>query len=346
MRIVLSITALFFIHFSSSLAMELDENDTVLLLSAAAEGNLDSAKKALAQGADPNGDPFIYSPLYVAASNGHVEVVKLLIDCGADIDWARKGAKKSPLYAAAAHGHLACALELLRAGALTCCLMNDRKQSALMKTFVKNHDIPMTKLLLEYGTNAYDDPHLTDHHDAMFSECFPDPLEHYAATGFYVALQIAIARLYEAAKDRSQESTIARWSRYIIPVALRALVDSPNSSLHCTLEERQRLSRALLIAIAQGELKISKELLLPFGALPYEALERFNQIYTPRRNKGHGIKLHKIKELLVTAAQQHRQEVEKFIDELSRNPQKRYIQLPLEIVQLLQLYFLHATKVS
>lgn len=346
LHVLLYSITLFFIHFSSSLAMETDENNTALLLCATTEGNVDTAKKALEQGADPNGDSQVYSPLYLAAFNGHVEIVKLLIAKGADIDWATEGTKKSPLYAAAVHGHMECALELLRAGALTCCLMNDKKQSILMKTFVQHHDIPMTKLLLEYGASAYENPGLADHHDTMFSECFPDQLECTAAQNFYVALQINIACLYDTVKDRSQESIVAQWSRYIIPVVVRAIVDSPNSSLHCTVEERQRLSRALLIAAVQGNLQISQELLLPFGALPYQALERINHIYISRLNKKHTKldTLCKIRELLLVTAQQHRQEVEKFIGELSQNTQGRYRQLPSDLIKLLRLYFMHATK--
>ena len=46
-----------------------------------------------------------HSPLYVAAENGHLEVVKCLIKHKADVDKASKRVC-TPLYAAAQNGHL------------------------------------------------------------------------------------------------------------------------------------------------------------------------------------------------------------------------------------------------
>lgn len=59
------------------------------LWEAAKKGNLKKAKKALAEGADVNGeyDKFqLTTPLQIAAENGHVRLVKLLLKRGAHVD--------------------------------------------------------------------------------------------------------------------------------------------------------------------------------------------------------------------------------------------------------------------
>ena len=96
------ITALMFLNSFYCLSMEVAPDD--ILLKAASEGKVIEAQAALTNGANPNGlSKHIYSPLYGAARAGHLELVKLLIASGADINWRRKGSRKEPLYAAAAH---------------------------------------------------------------------------------------------------------------------------------------------------------------------------------------------------------------------------------------------------
>jgi len=57
--------------------------------------------KANVNACDNNGG----TPLYIAASNGHIEVVKLLLDNKAEVNICRHSDDVTPLYIAAWKGH-------------------------------------------------------------------------------------------------------------------------------------------------------------------------------------------------------------------------------------------------
>ena len=68
-------------------------------------------------GADKDqADNYIISPLYIAAQNGHLDVVRHLVEVGADKDQAQNSGA-TPLYIAAENGHLDVVRLLVEVGA-------------------------------------------------------------------------------------------------------------------------------------------------------------------------------------------------------------------------------------
>ncbi|MHA1960719.1 MAG: ankyrin repeat domain-containing protein [Candidatus Thorarchaeota archaeon] len=76
------------------------------LLKAAEEGDFVGVRKALEDGADVNAtnDDFRDTAIHVASSKGHLEIVKFLIDSGADI-LALNGVDMTPIHLAVRDGH-------------------------------------------------------------------------------------------------------------------------------------------------------------------------------------------------------------------------------------------------
>jgi ankyrin repeat protein len=78
----------------------------------------DAAEALISAGADVESKgPYGVTPLLVASQNGLVDVVRTLIDAGADVDAPTQDADKTPLHVAAARGHTAVVEALLAAGA-------------------------------------------------------------------------------------------------------------------------------------------------------------------------------------------------------------------------------------
>lgn len=95
-------------------------------------GQLEAAKLLVAHGADiraaaSNGSG--YNALTGAVASGHTEIVKWLLESGADVNY-RYGAGYSPLLTAAANGHVAIIKLLLAHGADRNATTNDGKSPA------------------------------------------------------------------------------------------------------------------------------------------------------------------------------------------------------------------------
>jgi ankyrin repeat protein len=81
-------------------------------------GNVEVAKVLLRHGADVNGPSLRSdSPLHVAAMNGHLELMQVLIDHGANVDTQDHRSGETPLHRTVSAGKFRAAEFLLQAGA-------------------------------------------------------------------------------------------------------------------------------------------------------------------------------------------------------------------------------------
>ena len=89
-----------------------------LLVDAVRQGDVDEVRSLLNDGADPNeaqGDGL--TALHVAAQEGHVEIVRLLLDAGATVDAKSRIGDYTPLHLANQGAHTSVARALVEAGA-------------------------------------------------------------------------------------------------------------------------------------------------------------------------------------------------------------------------------------
>lgn len=83
------------------------DEDVKQLLAEVSDGNLDKVRALLLSGKIDleQGDENGLSPLLMAAYKGHYEIAKLLIEHGADVNYAKHNHKYSALMFAAIGGH-------------------------------------------------------------------------------------------------------------------------------------------------------------------------------------------------------------------------------------------------
>ncbi|KAF8571633.1 hypothetical protein P879_04799 [Paragonimus westermani] len=114
-------------------------------------GYLEIANALLRHGAQVDQmDSHRKTALYVATYHGRSEIVDLLLAAGANVNAADKNGK-TPLYIAVLHGHLALAQKLLNAGASVNRVDREGLGPLHMAVKFPKLDIPMVKLLLNYG---------------------------------------------------------------------------------------------------------------------------------------------------------------------------------------------------
>lgn len=114
MKLLSVILVLAFVRIAPAASKDLNEK----LWHAAFDGDFDGAKAAVDAGADVNYRGFGgFTPLLAAAKNGHLEVVKYLVEHGADIDKSDNNRRKTPLLAAAFEGHFEIVKYLVDKGA-------------------------------------------------------------------------------------------------------------------------------------------------------------------------------------------------------------------------------------
>lgn len=123
-----------------------DERGWSPLFLAAFNGNMELAKIFIELGANVNlKDIAGFTPVHWAAFNGHADVIKYLVTHNADIN-ARSLRDCTPLMMAAMNGHLAACSALLASGAESDAV-SGQGWTALQKASV-NHHLPVIKLFL------------------------------------------------------------------------------------------------------------------------------------------------------------------------------------------------------
>eukprot|EP00439_Symbiodinium_sp_Y106_P023855 s1984_g2.t3 len=125
------------------------------LCNAASEGWLAKVERLLQLPQDPDFCRWSLTPLRLASCNGHVEIVRLLLEAGADKDLADNDGY-TPLISASSRGHVEIARLLLEAGANKDMATSDGA-TALMFASGRG-DVEVARLLLQAGA----DPDLGD----------------------------------------------------------------------------------------------------------------------------------------------------------------------------------------
>lgn len=136
------------------------------LFISAGDGDVAKVKGLLAQGADPN-HRFLHrqrdlspyeTPIIAAAENGHLEVIKILLKAGADIDAQNTANSQTALFKAVKHKHLKVITYLLDKGANPMAEQTFGKNLLMMA--IEQDDFNLIKLLIKYG--AWPDPNQID----------------------------------------------------------------------------------------------------------------------------------------------------------------------------------------
>ncbi|XP_050507031.1 ankyrin repeat domain-containing protein 17-like isoform X3 [Diabrotica virgifera virgifera] len=140
------------------------------LMEAASAGHLDIVRLLVAHGADVNAQSTSgNTPLMYGCAGGHTEVVKFLLENGANVEDHNENGH-TPLMEAASAGHVGLAKILLSHGAGINTHSNEFKESALTLACYKGH-LDMVRFLLEAGA---DQEHKTDEMHTALMEASMD----------------------------------------------------------------------------------------------------------------------------------------------------------------------------
>ncbi|GAB0092386.1 Ankyrin repeat [Sergentomyia squamirostris] len=146
------------------------KNDCTPLMEAASAGHVDIIKLLISHGADVNAQSSTgNTPLMYACAGGHVAAVRELLAHGANVEDHNENGH-TPLMEAASAGHVEVAKILLEHGAGINTHSNEFKESALTLACYKGH-LDMVRFLLEAGA---DQEHKTDEMHTALMEASMD----------------------------------------------------------------------------------------------------------------------------------------------------------------------------
>ncbi|XP_076315719.1 ankyrin repeat and KH domain-containing protein 1-like [Tachypleus tridentatus] len=144
--------------------------DTTPLMEAASAGHVDIVKLLIDHSADVNAQTNQgNTPLMYACAGGHEEVVKVLLESGASVEDHNENGH-TPLMEAASAGHVGVSKILVEHGASINTHSNEFKESALTLACYKGH-LEMVRFLLEAGA---DQEHKTDEMHTALMEASMD----------------------------------------------------------------------------------------------------------------------------------------------------------------------------
>src|ERR1017187_10344224 len=100
-----------------TVAFAITDDENLEFVTALGDGNIKVVQQYLDNGVNVNGSSFAWSPLQIAANKGQIEIVKLLVEHGADLNYTHPITKMTALSLAAYNGSMEVVQYLLSKGA-------------------------------------------------------------------------------------------------------------------------------------------------------------------------------------------------------------------------------------